>query len=136
MPERPIFYGTEELNARAHLQDRSGHAHAGGGDVLFVEATKMRASSFQITGSIGNVMQGRRARRLLCSPARRRWAFRLSSSTRTICTCTYQQALHRRMGVSGRHHGDRAGLADRRAQVQPNPGMTGEIPEESEDFAD
>jgi ATP-dependent Lon protease len=58
--ERPIFYGTEELNARTSVPGIvPGLAYTPfGGDVLFVEATKMPgARGFQITGSIGNVMQ-------------------------------------------------------------------------------
>jgi ATP-dependent Lon protease len=58
--ERPIFYGTEELNARTSVPGIvPGLAYTPfGGDVLFVEATRMPgARGFQITGSIGNVMQ-------------------------------------------------------------------------------
>ncbi|MFH1183486.1 MAG: endopeptidase La [Chloroflexota bacterium] len=58
--EKPIFYGTEELNARTSVPGIvPGLAYTPfGGDVLFVEATKMPGGrGFQITGSIGNVMQ-------------------------------------------------------------------------------
>jgi len=58
--EKPIFYGTEELNVRTSMPGIvPGLAYTPfGGDVLFVEATKMPGShGFQITGSIGNVMQ-------------------------------------------------------------------------------
>jgi ATP-dependent Lon protease len=58
--ERPTFYGTEELNGRTSLPGIvPGLAYTPfGGDVLFVEATKMPGGrGFQITGSIGNVMQ-------------------------------------------------------------------------------
>ena len=58
--ERPVFYGTEELNARTSVPGIvPGLAYTPfGGDVLFVEATKMPGGrGFQITGSIGNVMQ-------------------------------------------------------------------------------
>jgi len=58
--ERPTFYGTEELNTRTSLPGIvPGLAYTPfGGDVLFVEATKMPGGrGFQITGSIGNVMQ-------------------------------------------------------------------------------
>jgi ATP-dependent Lon protease len=58
--ERPIFYGTEELNARTSVPGIvPGLAYTPfGGDVLFVEATRMPGGrGFQITGSIGNVMQ-------------------------------------------------------------------------------
>src|SRR5512139_1084019 len=58
--EKPVFYGTEELNARTSMPGIvPGLAYTPfGGDVLFVEATKMPGGrGFQITGSIGNVMQ-------------------------------------------------------------------------------
>ena len=58
--EKPIFYGTEELNARTSVPGIvPGLAYTPfGGDVLFVEASKMPGGrGFQITGSIGNVMQ-------------------------------------------------------------------------------
>ncbi len=58
--EHPIFFGTEELNSRTSLPGIvPGLAYTPfGGDVLFVEATRMAGSrGFQITGSIGNVMQ-------------------------------------------------------------------------------
>jgi ATP-dependent Lon protease len=58
--ERPVFYGTEELNARTSVPGIvPGLAYTPfGGDVLFVEATRMPGGrGFQITGSIGNVMQ-------------------------------------------------------------------------------
>ena len=57
---RPIFYGTEELNARTSIPGIvPGLAYTPfGGDVLFVEATRMPGGrGFQVTGSIGNVMQ-------------------------------------------------------------------------------
>ncbi len=58
--ERPVFYGTEELNARTSVPGIvPGLAYTPfGGDVLFVEASKMPGGrGFQVTGSIGNVMQ-------------------------------------------------------------------------------
>ena len=58
--EKPIFYGTEELNARTSLPGIvPGLAYTPfGGDVLFVESTRMPGGrGFQVTGSIGNVMQ-------------------------------------------------------------------------------
>jgi ATP-dependent Lon protease len=58
--ERPIFYGTEELNTRTSMPGIvPGLAYTPfGGDVLFVEATRMPGGrGFQVTGSIGNVMQ-------------------------------------------------------------------------------
>jgi ATP-dependent Lon protease len=56
----PIFYGTEELNVRLSQPGvAAGLAWTPfGGDVLYIEATQMPGSKgFQITGSIGNVMQ-------------------------------------------------------------------------------
>ncbi len=58
--ERPTFFPTEELNARTSVPGIvPGLAYTPfGGDVLFVEATRMPGGrGFQITGSIGNVMQ-------------------------------------------------------------------------------
>jgi len=58
--DHPIFLGPEELNARISIPGvAAGLAWTPyGGDVLFIEATRMPGSKgFQITGSIGNVMQ-------------------------------------------------------------------------------
>jgi ATP-dependent Lon protease len=57
---RPKFYATEEIQERTSIPGvATGLAWTPvGGDVLFVEATSMPGSKgFQITGSIGNVMQ-------------------------------------------------------------------------------
>ncbi len=57
--DHPIFHGTEELNRRISIPGVvPGLAWTPyGGDVLFVEATSMPGGKgFQITGSIGNVM--------------------------------------------------------------------------------
>ena len=57
--DRPIFLPTEELNQRISIPGVvPGLAWTSyGGDVLFVEATSMPGSKgFQVTGSIGNVM--------------------------------------------------------------------------------
>jgi ATP-dependent Lon protease len=57
--DHPIFRGSEELNQRTSIPGVvPGLAWTPyGGDVLFVEATSMPGSKgFQITGSIGNVM--------------------------------------------------------------------------------
>ena len=57
--DHPIFLGTEELNQRTSMPGVvPGLAWTPyGGDVLFVEATSMPGSKgFQVTGSIGNVM--------------------------------------------------------------------------------
>ena len=58
--EHPIFFGPEELNERTSIPGIvPGLAYTPfGGDVLFVEATRMSGGrGFQITGSVGNVMQ-------------------------------------------------------------------------------
>ncbi|MFT3895752.1 MAG: endopeptidase La [Anaerolineales bacterium] len=57
--DHPIFHGTEELNQRTSMPGVvPGLAWTPyGGDVLFVEATGMPGGKgFQVTGSIGNVM--------------------------------------------------------------------------------
>lgn len=57
--DHPIFQGTEELNLRTSIPGVvPGLAWTPfGGDVLFVEATSMPGGKgFQITGSVGNVM--------------------------------------------------------------------------------
>ena len=56
----PIFLGPEEINIRTSIPGvAAGLAWTPyGGDVLFIEATRMPGSKvFQITGSVGNVMQ-------------------------------------------------------------------------------
>ena len=56
----PIFLETEEIDARTSIPGVvPGLAWTPfGGDILFIEATKMPgAKGFQITGSVGNVMQ-------------------------------------------------------------------------------
>lgn len=58
--DHPIFFGPEELNKRTSIPGVvPGLAWTSfGGDVLFIEATSMPGGrGFQITGSIGNVMQ-------------------------------------------------------------------------------
>jgi ATP-dependent Lon protease len=57
---RPHFFGTEELMMRTAIPGvATGLAWTPvGGEVLFIEATRMPGSKgFQITGSLGNVMQ-------------------------------------------------------------------------------
>jgi ATP-dependent Lon protease len=58
--ERPLYFGTEEIAQRTSLPGvATGLAWTPvGGDILFVEATSMPGNKgFQVTGSIGNVMQ-------------------------------------------------------------------------------
>ena len=58
--EHPIYFGPEELNERTSLPGIvPGLAYTSfGGDILFIEATRMSGGrGFQVTGSIGNVMQ-------------------------------------------------------------------------------
>jgi ATP-dependent Lon protease len=57
---RPIFFGTEEIAERTSVPGvATGLAYTPvGGEVLFIEATGMPGGKgFQITGSLGNVMQ-------------------------------------------------------------------------------
>jgi ATP-dependent Lon protease len=57
---RPHFFGNEEIAMRTAIPGvATGLAYTPvGGDVLFIEATRMPGSKgFQVTGSIGNVMQ-------------------------------------------------------------------------------
>lgn len=58
--EHPLFFGPEELNKRISIPGVvPGLAWTSfGGDILFIEATAMPGGrGFQLTGSIGNVMQ-------------------------------------------------------------------------------
>jgi len=58
--DHPIFFGAEELNQRISIPGVvPGLAWTSfGGDILFIEATAMPGGrGFQVTGSIGNVMQ-------------------------------------------------------------------------------
>ncbi len=58
--EHPIFFGSEELNERTSIPGIvPGLAYTPfGGDILFIEATRMAGGhGFQVTGSVGNVMQ-------------------------------------------------------------------------------
>jgi ATP-dependent Lon protease len=57
---RPHFFGNEEIAVRTSIPGvATGLAYTPvGGDVLFIEATRMPGSKgFQITGSLGSVMQ-------------------------------------------------------------------------------
>ncbi len=57
---RPVFFGNEEIAERTSMPGvATGLAYTPvGGDVLFIEATRMPGSKgFQVTGSLGNVMQ-------------------------------------------------------------------------------
>ena len=58
--EHPIFHGSEEISLRTSVPGVvPGLAWTPyGGDVLFIESTRMKGNKgFQITGSVGNVMQ-------------------------------------------------------------------------------
>jgi ATP-dependent Lon protease len=57
---RPNYFGNEEIAARTRIPGvATGLAYTPvGGDVLFIEATRMPGGkNFQVTGSVGNVMQ-------------------------------------------------------------------------------
>ncbi len=69
--DHPIFHGSEELNLRTSIPGVvPGLAWTPyGGDVLFVEATGMPGGKgFQVTGSIGNVMNESAACRTVVRP--------------------------------------------------------------------
>jgi ATP-dependent Lon protease len=130
--ERPIFYGTEELNARTSVPGIvPGLAYTPfGGDVLFVEATKMPGGrGFQITGSIGNVMQ-ESARAALSYVRSRAQAMGIPSEFFD----KNDLHMHIPAGASPKD-GPSAGVTMATAlvsliagrKVQPNLGMTGEI---------
>ncbi len=58
--ERPLYFGTEEIAQRTSIPGvATGLAWTPvGGDILFVEATAMPGNKgFQVTGSLGNVME-------------------------------------------------------------------------------
>jgi ATP-dependent Lon protease len=58
--EHPVFFGPEELNERTSVPGIvPGLAYTPfGGDLIFIEATRMPGGrGFQVTGSVGNVMQ-------------------------------------------------------------------------------
>jgi ATP-dependent Lon protease len=87
------FQGNEEVALRTSLPGvATGLAWTPiGGDVLFIEATRMPGSKgFLITGSLGNVMQ-ESARAALSTPARApsSWASTRTSSRKPIFTCTF-----------------------------------------------
>jgi ATP-dependent Lon protease len=130
--ERPIFYGTEELNARTSVPGIvPGLAYTPfGGDVLFVEATKMPGGrGFQVTGSIGNVMQ-ESARAALSYVRSRAQAMGIPSEFFD----KNDLHMHIPAGASPKD-GPSAGVTMATAlvsliagrKVQPNLGMTGEI---------
>ncbi len=57
---RPVYFGNEEVEVRTSIPGvATGLAYTPvGGDVLFIEATRMPGGKgFQVTGSLGNVMQ-------------------------------------------------------------------------------
>jgi ATP-dependent Lon protease len=57
---RPVYFGNEEVEVRTSIPGvATGLAYTPvGGDILFIEATRMPGGKgFQVTGSLGNVMQ-------------------------------------------------------------------------------
>ncbi len=114
--DHPIFFGTEELNERTSVPGIvPGLAYTPfGGDVLFVEASRMPGGrGFQITGSIGHVMQEIRASRtVLCALTSRRPGY----SSRLLREERYPPAhtgrrLSERWPVSRRHYDNGTGVA-------------------------
>ena len=129
---RPHFFGNEEIAARTAIPGvATGLAYTPvGGDVLFIEATRMPGSKgFQITGSLGNVMQ-ESARAALSFVRARAKALNLEQSF-------FEQSdfhLHIPAGAQPKD-GPSAGVTMATAivslvsgrPVRPDVGMTGEI---------
>ncbi len=117
---RPHFFSDEEIAQRTSVPGvATGLAWTPfGGDVLFIEATRMPGSKgFQITGSIGNVMQ--ESARAALSYVRSN-ADRLGSGCRILRKIGYPPAhpgrrATQRRSFSRRSHRYRAGLAGLRA---------------------
>ncbi len=130
--EHPIFLGPEELNERTSMPGIvPGLAYTPfGGDVLFVEATRMPGGrGFQVTGSVGNVMQ--ESARAALSYVRSR------AGSLGIPTDFFDKSdihLHIPAGASPKD-GPSAGVTMATAlvslilgrKVKPHLGMTGEI---------
>jgi ATP-dependent Lon protease len=127
----PIFQGTEEMRTRiAQPGVVVGLAWTpSGGDVLYIESTRMPGGKgFQITGSIGPVMQ--ESARTALSFVRSRadqLARRLISSTRAMSTCTSCWRPAQRRPFCRRDDGcPLVSLLSGRL-AKPGVGMTGEI---------
>jgi ATP-dependent Lon protease len=129
---RPTYLGTEEVVLRTSIPGvAAGLAYTPvGGDVLFIEATRMPGSkNFQITGSVGNVMQ---------ESARAALSFvRARAESLKLDTGFYEDSdfhLHIPAGAQPKD-GPSAGVTMATAlvslisgrPVQPSVGMTGEI---------
>ena len=96
-----------------------------GGDMLFIEATKMPGGrGFQVTGSIGNVMQesARAALSYVRSQARRMGSGQEFFDKNDIHMHIPAGATPKRRAFGGCDDGNRAGLTDLRAQSQAAPG--------------
>ncbi|MEW6084340.1 MAG: endopeptidase La [Chloroflexota bacterium] len=130
--DHPIFHGTEELNRRISIPGVvPGLAWTPyGGDVLFVEATSMPGGKgFQVTGSIGNVMN--ESARAALSFVRSR-AHQLGLEDQFFDK--YDIHMHIPAGAQPKD-GPSAGVTMATAlvslvsgrKVKPNIGMTGEI---------
>ena len=130
--DHPIFHGTEELNRRISIPGVvPGLAWTPyGGDVLFVEATSMPGGKgFQVTGSIGNVMN--ESARAALSFVRSR-AHQLGLEDQFFDK--YDIHMHIPAGAQPKD-GPSAGVTMATAlvslvsgrKVRPNIGMTGEI---------
>ncbi len=130
--DHPIFHGTEELNRRISIPGVvPGLAWTPyGGDVLFVEATSMPGGKgFQVTGSIGNVMN--ESARAALSFVRSR-AHQLGLEDQFFDR--YDIHMHIPAGAQPKD-GPSAGVTMATAlvslvsgrKVRPNIGMTGEI---------
>jgi ATP-dependent Lon protease len=130
--KKPRFFGSEELAERTSIPGvATGLAYtAVGGDVLFIEATAMPGSkNFQLTGSLGEVMQ---------ESARAALSFVRSSSDRYKIEDEYWEKhdihLHVPAGAQPKD-GPSAGVTMAVAlaslacgiPVKPDVGMTGEL---------
>ena len=130
--DHPIFLGTEELNKRTSIPGVvPGLAWtAFGGDILFIETTAMPGGrGFQVTGSIGNVMQ--ESARAALSYVRSRAA---SLNVPEEFFNKYDLHMHIPAGAQPKD-GPSAGVAMATSlvslisgrKVKPQIGMTGEI---------
>ena len=100
---RPHFFGDEEIAGRTSIPGvATGLAWTPvGGDVLFIEATRMPGSKgFQITGSVGNVMQesARAALSYVRSQAEQPGSGSRFLRASPISTCTFRPARSPKTG--------------------------------------
>jgi ATP-dependent Lon protease len=130
--DHPIYFGPEELNKRISIPGVvPGLAWTSfGGDILFIEATSMPGGrGFQVTGSVGNVMQ-ESARAALSYVRSRAASFKLSDEFFN----KFDIHMHIPSGAQPKD-GPSAGVTMATSlvslisgrKVKPQVGMTGEI---------